>query len=598
MIEPNFQTHKLDYYGQEFVDESISDLLLPLMKIVSIDGYSKPQADLVVTSGQTERIIRMPLEVLSSKEATASSLLNCDYLISHRYINPLRDYLTERIQALDGATTYYTYKSLGYYPYNGKELFLLGDTTTPNGEVLHYYDDNYAFVKGNIVEYDKFLKSQILKHPAMRLALVIGLAAPIASKLTHFADTQTIIVNVCGPSSTGKTTMAQFISSLWGSPIVSNRGITRTFNATDNSIITATEGVSGVSIVLDDATAGGYHNFTNLVYTLAQGEPKGRLGSDGKPVKQGRPWSGVVIITSETPILSESENRQGLIARVIDTNNITWTKSAAHATEIKRMITANHGFIGRKFVDQLMLDKELNLESEYMKMTSEVDSMIEFKDNLTQRIIGKIAIFRLTANLIKKYFGYPELDVDEVTKLLISFDQADIKERHIGEKAINAIKLFITTNYSKFLLYESNNTLIESRNKSSIQGKIVFKKDELLVSIPQDIVNSVLRDKKIFEIRPVMAYWKENGYIITNEKDRKTVKDYTMNVRVVRFRFDISKDALIPMPAKRGNYHAIDGVPPTSDIKFDDDEAINQIFDEETNKEVVLKGDDEGEARN
>jgi len=598
MIEPNFQTNKLDYYGQEFVDESIADLLLPLMKIVSIDGYSKPQVDLVVTSENTERIIRMPLEVLSAKETTASSLLNCDYLISHRYINPLRDYLTERIQALDSSTTHYTYKSLGYYPYNGKELFLLGDTTTPKGELLHYYDDNYAFVRGNAEEYDKLLKNQILKYPAMRLALVIGLAAPIASKLTHFADTQTIIINVCGPSSTGKTTMAQFISSLWGSPVVSNRGITRTFNATDNSIITATEGVSGVSIVLDDATAGGYHNFTNLVYTLAQGEPKGRLGSDGKPVKQGRSWSGVVIITSETPILSESENRQGLIARVIDTNNITWTKSAAHATEIKRMITANHGFIGRRFVDHLMNDNELKLESEYLKMTLEVDGMIEYKDNLTQRIISKIAIFRLTANLIKKYLGYSELDVDEMTKLLISFDQADVKERHIGEKAINAIKLFITTNYSKFLLYEANNTLIEGKNKASIQGKIVFKKDELIVSIPQDIVNSVLRDKKIFEIKPVMAYWKDNGYIITNEKDRKTVKDYTLNVRVVRFRFNMSKDALIPMPAKRSNYRAIDGIPPTSDIKYDDEEAINEIFDEQANSKAVSEGDDDSETRN
>jgi hypothetical protein len=407
--------------------------------------------------------------------------------------------------------------------------------------------------------------------------MVLGLAAPIASKLARYTDTQTIILNVCGPSSTGKTTMAQFISSLWGSPKISNRGITRTFNATANSLITATEGVNGVSIVLDDATAGGYHNFTNLVYTLAQGESKGRLKGDGTPLKQGQPWSGVVFITSETPILSDSEHRQGLIARVIDTHNLVWTSNGAHATIIKQTINEHYGFVGKQFVESLLNDSTLNLHQEFDEAKQAIDAMIITKDNLTERLINKIAIFRLTAKLAKRYLDLEEIDEEEISKFLVDFDQEDIHTRHIGEKAINVIKLYLTTNYGKFLSYYPDGTFVNGSTHSAILGKIVFNGNNAEVAIPQDTVVEVLRSHKIFEHRPVFKYWRENGHIHTNEENRFAVKDQKLKVRVIKFIFNKDEDTLIPWPSSEKKVFR-SNQPPVARIDYDKDVSVDDIF--------------------
>jgi hypothetical protein len=568
----------MDYETEKVFIPDVSDLITPLHLVVSIDNYLPPHLDIEIQNLNGSRVMRMPLEVLASQEGTATFFLNNLYVISYRYVNALRNYLSEQIQQINHKKTYFSYKSLGFQTYQGQEVFLLGDTTTPNGDILHYQDTTTAFTTGDVAVYRQFLNQHILNHAPMRLAFILGLAAPIASRLSHYADTNTIILNICGPSSTGKTTMAQFVSSLWGSPKISNRGITRTFNATANSLISATEGVNGVSIVLDDATAGGYHNFTNLVYTLAQGESKGRLKGDGTPLKQGQSWSGVVFITSETPILSDSEHRQGLIARVIDTHNLTWTANAAHATAIKQAISNHHGFIGKAFVDSLMQDTNLNLTQEYDLTRTEVESMITFKDNLTERLIGKIAIFRLTAKLAKRYLHLEDLDIDEITQYLVNFDQEDVQTRHIGEKAFNVMKLYITTNYSRFLSYLKDGTYISGSSGGNLLGRIVFNGDLAEISIPQDTVVSVLRTNKIFETRPVFQYWREHGQIHTNENNRFGVKDQNLQVRVIKFIFKRDEETLIPWPSQQPKIKKQIVTKVYQDNSVESAKAIDDIF--------------------
>jgi hypothetical protein len=578
MLIPNYKTKKLDYDDDKLFIPNVADLLIAKRLVVSVDQQEPPRLDIEIQNSTVSRVIRMPLEVLASQESTSTFLLNNLYVISYRFVNALRNYLTEQIQQINAKNTLFTYKSLGFHNHHGQELFLLGTTTAANGDVLNYHDATTAFTTGDATAYWSFLKHHVLNHAPLRLAMVLGLAAPIASKLACYTDTQTIILNVCGPSSTGKTTMAQFISSLWGSPKISNRGITRTFNATANSLITATEGVNGVSIVLDDATAGGYHNFTNLVYTLAQGESKGRLKGDGTPLKQGQPWSGVVFITSETPILSDSEHRQGLIARVIDTHNLTWTANAAHATAIKQAISNHHGFIGKAFVDSLMQDTNLNLTQEYDLTRTEVESMITFKDNLTERLIGKIAIFRLTAKLAKRYLHLEDLDIDEITQYLVNFDQEDVQTRHIGEKAFNVMKLYITTNYGRFLSYLKDGTYISGSSGGNLLGRIVFNGDLAEISIPQDTVVSVLRTNKIFETRPVFQYWREHGQIHTNENNRFGVKDQNLQVRVIKFIFKRDEETLIPWPNQQPKIKKQIVTKVYQDNSVESAKAIDDIF--------------------
>ena len=51
-------------------------------------------------------------------------------------------------------------------------------------------------------------------------------------------------------------------------------GLVRTFNSTLNALLHSLRGVSGVPVCLDDATTSGFKNRTELIYQLAQSEPK------------------------------------------------------------------------------------------------------------------------------------------------------------------------------------------------------------------------------------------------------------------------------------------------------------------------------------
>ena len=89
-------------------------------------------------------------------------------------------------------------------------------------QVSLYADRNFKFISGSKEDYDSFLRSHILPYESMRFALVLGLSSIAASYLKDFADVGTILINLSGASSTGKTTTAQFIASLWGEPKISN----------------------------------------------------------------------------------------------------------------------------------------------------------------------------------------------------------------------------------------------------------------------------------------------------------------------------------------------------------------------------------------
>jgi len=577
MLVANYKTKKMDAYLKNgTIVEDISDLIIPKKVLKFLDDTGDPVVELEIQTEKKIRLIKIPLLALSTQEAASDAFLRQLYLISFKYVNHLREYVIDAIQQSDQSTLIaYKHSSLVFFEYSGKLHFLLERNKIDNLESV-YYDPTFVFTNGEFNEYMKLVKTHILVSPSMSLALTIGLSSVVTSYLKDYADVQNLIVNICGPSSTGKTTAAMFIASLWGSPNISNKGIVRTFNATATSMITSIEGVNGVPIIFDDITTSGSGiNKTNFLYTLAQGESKARANTSGRLQHQGPQWSGTIIITGETSVLSESETRQGLLARVLDTSEIIWTKSAEHSETIKKIILNNHGHIGKLFVELFLArnDSEIRLMFENSKKI--IDKRMKIKDNLSNRILNKLAILHLTATFIKEMNGFNDYNIELLTEMVANLDQSTVEGRHPAEKALTAIILHVIENHQHF---NKSNAMKGSQilAKGKIVGDMKFKGSKLVLTMPTEKVKEILEDYRIYEHKPVFKYWREHGLVIKEEGNRTSVKDARFQTRVIKFVFKKGEDLFFPWEALQEP----SGEPPTSNINYHNQAQIDAIFED------------------
>ena len=534
-IRPNHQTQKMDYITREGdKHKDVANILIPIKIIDRFDTVEGGLMELeTVIAGQSKRF-KVPITCLSSQEETNQELLKHHYLISFNYINALRAYLIEQMRLLqDQGMIEWQYSGLGYTNLDGQRVFLLGDTQLPNGGVARYHDASFHFSRGSEADYRSFLDQHIINGVPTQLALTIGLAAPLATRLRELADVQTIILNITGPSSTGKTTIAQFIASLWGEARLASRGIIRTFNSTVNALTAGNEGINGVPIVLDDLSGSTIQDKTQFVYTLSQGEPKARATTSGKLQSPGNPWSGVILITSETPILNDTEIKQGLLVRVIDSQGLVWTKSAEHAEAIKRFIATCYGHTGRQFVLGLEAFSDYELMERFESARAEVLTAMSIKDNLTQRIVNKLAVLHLASEMVSTILGIP-LDRPAILAQLVSFDQATATDRSVGVRAYEAIKNHIINHFNAYEAYHENGTPSHYHQRRGFQARIEFKEGVVSATYPFENFKKVLEEAGIFEFKYVLDFLAANNLCAIREGNRRVIKDAKFKTRVVR----------------------------------------------------------------
>jgi len=573
MLKPNYVTKKMDYIDKDgVITPNVCNLIYVKSIIKMIDSTDVEMQVILetVSNGQTIEMQMDYSSLIQSQESLLKELSKQGYLLNYKFANPIREWLYMSAQSAQNQNMYTQYHStLGFLDCSpNPPAFLLGNTVF-NGIRSTYLDEKMKFIIGQSTAYQKFLEEHILPYDTMRYALILGLSSVAASYLKDYAAVGTMLLNLSGPSSTGKTTTAQFIASLWGQPQISNLGLVRTFNATQNALIHSLRGISGVPVCLDDATTGGFRNRTELIYQLAQSEPKLRLTSKIQFRDPGKTWSGMIVITSEQPIVDDAETRLGILARVLDTDGLVFTQSAEHAEAITRFISSNYGHIGRKYAREFLTKTEEEIKSMFDECKVEVLEKLITRDGLSSRIANKIAIIRMTAKLVKEFFDYSSIDVEEITEFMVKVDQDNVEERHVGEKALEVMKNYIQMYHSHFKKMDMNlNELIpekgalfgyiryfktkdkdddKDKKKKAKMPKEHFKVD---IVMPIELVDKVLKSHRIYDKNVVLKYWGEAG-IIHQQSGRNTIKDSRFKTRVVRFEFEKDKDTMIPWYASR-----------------------------------------------
>ena len=144
--------------------------------------------------------------------------------------------------------------------------------------------------------------------PVMRRVLCAVLAAPLLKPLRA----RGFAVHLCGDSSRGKTTMARIAASVFGDP--DHPAWVSTWNSTANAAELRAATLCDLPLIYDEIGAADPVAVQRLVYTLVNGESRGRMTST-LAAQRARSWRTVVVSTGEVPIADDLAT--GAQARVL-----------------------------------------------------------------------------------------------------------------------------------------------------------------------------------------------------------------------------------------------------------------------------------------
>ena len=523
----------------------------------------------------------LPLADCADTKAFTTTLINNGCAINSPLEGRLAEHFkNEYVKCLRKGNIEYKHKRLGWYEHNGKYYYLY-DQNDIDGITSTCALEDFRFSKGSRDVYERFLKDVVYPVPTLSIAMAIGYSAVLASRLNKDYDIGTIVVNFCGASSTGKTTAEQLLVSPFGCPqIINRKGLCRNFFSTDNALFSGCDSIHGLPMVLDDSTTNGTTNKANLIYTLTGGETKGRCNADGSLRSDLAGWSGVVVISSETPLSDEASENQGLKARVIQTEGITWTPDAEIAGIIKSTVQANYGFTGRDFADYVRWTDYDELCRDYETARELTQKLMKQRDNLTDRLASKYAVIYLTIQMMNKCFEL-NLKADELMKLLLEPEQRSVCERDIAVKGLEVIKNFVLTKLANFDVNDRSGEMISRPASGNRLGAVVKDNGICHVYILSLKVDEILKQSNINETTTVKKRWKERG-ITQCDAGRNDCK-YN-GCRHIHFKLDMNKGDIsfgIEHYAKQNEQEKAPKVKMLCDTynkEYDDKQQIEEIF--------------------
>ena len=416
------------------------------------------------------------------------------------------------------------HKTLGFGKYEDTEIYKLYKCI---GIDSTYEGDKEIKPKGSRETYIKMIKEDILGYPPLELILSIGLSAVVLGYVGEELSLDTQIVHLYGNSTTGKSTALKLAISLFGYPDVKKSGLFSTYNATENALIKQLEGIKGDPFAFDEISMSKTKNFTDMIYKISNGVDKARLNKNSEQVKK-EPWLTTIMSNGEKSLIGSANKNAGIHVRVLEIENIVWTKNSQHSEKINSIILENYGHLGFEFATYVMNLGKNQIKNEYKKTISKLKSLFKnkgIKDNFSDRRINKIAIIILTMRLFENMLNI-KMNKSGVLKIIVDVEKNSIKQRNFDKSFIEFFKEYISANASKF----SNDNNIDTirdyiGNKKKKNGYLEL--EILPIKFEEIVTEGGFEDYKV-----VLKELKKSGYLDC-DKDRYTRKRKTQSDVVI-----------------------------------------------------------------
>lgn len=412
------------------------------------------------------------------------------------------------------------HEKLGFTYYNKERVFLAKKAINVSSK----YQGKYKIGKsGQYSVWKQMVENEVLGHIPLEFMLSVGGSAVITDFLRDKVQVENVLVSLVSDSSKGKSTAGLLMVSCGAMPNFTGDSFAFTLADTINAIMASIP--SGYPTLLDEASLIRY-NPTSLLYNLSMGKEKQRLTKELEKAN-GSYFNTAIAITSERGVLSSADENTGLLVRVLEIENVTWTKSAQSADSIKSITHQNYGWLVPKLAEYLLtLISEVEVVSEYWQWYEWLVQLAEYKgayNNLTERACKQYALIMLSAELIQEVMGI-ELHLDDIGDFILEHSPVgENGQVNIGERALHYLMQFIVKNYSYFISPDDKDYVptkcfgkIVRKEKKLLNG--IVSKERLLVT--EDILKMILTEGRFPEMNVVLKHWKEDGYLQC-EKDRR-----------------------------------------------------------------------------
>ncbi len=499
-----------------------------------LDSENSEADSLLIVNGSNE--FELPVDILVDDKEFPKALAKNKIAVKREQRTNLQNYLIEEYNRLKSCNSIvYRHTRLGWLNMGDYDLFLTGENDFENFKSVSNRI-NFEFCSGDNKLYYDFLIQYVFNNDNLTLAVAIGLSAVIVSRLKNKLNFGTIIFNFCGTTSTGKTTAAMLAASLFAAP--TKKGLVFNFNATTNALAERLMDIHGMPMIIDDILVNEKIDVSQLIYSLAEGSNKDRCYTNGKiKSESNESFSGTIILTSEYPVLDCGNNNQGLIVRILATNNIIWTPNAETADVIKQKISENYGLVGNEFANFIASIPLDILFKSYLTAKQATNSLMPDFGGYTDRLEKQYAVIYLTLELMGYYFNV-NINATELLKILLKAEIEHVKEHDNADKALEAVKGYILKHRSNFELKAFNKATVPQLGEYN--GAIIQGVNAIEVYLLSEIVDEIFNKVKIRDSVSVKRKWKKDGVIKAdkNRFDCKYSKSFIKNKRFIHFYFN------------------------------------------------------------
>lgn len=407
--------------------------------------------------------------------------------------------------------------------------------------------------KGNYGKWFTTINQHVVNNIPLETMLVIGFSSAIVGLLSLISNSDSLLVHTTGDSTTGKTTASMLAISIWGNPSTKiSNGLATTWNATENAMFSNIVGNRGLAVLFDEVSMNDSLDFTKHIYKFTGNKDKHRLDKESKLEEPGE-WGTTIISNGEFSMIGKAKKNTGAKLRIVELNNVEWTKDAESADVIQETILDNYGHAGIEFVKLLLKDGVEKIYEEIMELKKHtIEKMKEegITDKFVERRAWKYTILMYTVIKVKELLSIP-LHVEDIWTFLIENEKESMSTRDLNKNAFDYFKELLNINYKKFLRSDSKEAMSDDEAKDSTfetMGKInvLSNKDYNEICIYPTTFREIMDNGGFEDTKTILKTWKEEG-ILDCEADRYTRKRIiiqsggTVAVYVIR----ISKDDLV-----------------------------------------------------
>lgn len=424
---------------------------------------------------------------------------------------------------MDTTSPVLCYSNLGWITRSKESLvYMLADCVIPgNLKLLKdavYTESLSAKCCGSRDEWFKMYDSYVAGSTPLELAVVLGVSGCLVGYLRNHIDINSLLVNLVGKTSTGKTTALNLAVSVAGSSVRRNGSLKISWNATQNGIIGFLNGNMGVPIGIDELSESASTNLTNIIFQMTDGSNKLRANADGKP----RPvysWHTTVISTSNTSIYEYADRNEAVQTRVVEFVDVPWTSSAEQAEEINR-VTSNHaGFLIRDFATALLAYTPDQLVERLDQIRKDLPIVGE-STGKEVRIDHQLSVLMLAAQILQEDV-HLNLNADQVRNFLLNYRDTLFRSQIREEDA--AYIYFLDTCHSESRHFEKPGRTVTTDLWGVERTTSKYGTDCRELCIFRHWFEEVMEKGGFKNYKRMLKAWKERG-VLSADSDRLTRK--------------------------------------------------------------------------